>query len=297
VYDASGRLIDASQGAENSEKITLTLTAGEAIFVKVVGFDNAVNAEYALSIDVDGTLVLPDAWESNDNFATASHLDPLTQTITDLSLHSETDEDYFRWTSPASGRLTLKSTFDHDPAHVELSVYDMLHSLIGESTSKPGLAELAIDVVHGQLLYFRVANASATSLPGYELAIALAPLLHGDTDHNGQVDVTDLNAVRNHFGANGEHLAGDADFDGDVDVTDLNAVRNNFGGSLPEETMVAAVVAIGGQAERRSDVFAVDLLARIETPTHHLSDAIRDFFDARVRQHFRWRPSPGAYDV
>jgi glucose/arabinose dehydrogenase len=48
----------------------------------------------------------------------------------------------------------------------------------------------------------------------------------GDTDGNCIVDLSDLNAVRNNFGGEGE---GDADFDGDVDLKDLNAVRNNFG--------------------------------------------------------------------
>jgi len=56
----------------------------------------------------------------------------------------------------------------------------------------------------------------------------------GDTGPcDGRVDIDDLNAVRNHFGAMGDPdgtLAGDAfPFDGLVNIDDLNAVRNNFG--------------------------------------------------------------------
>jgi hypothetical protein len=50
--------------------------------------------------------------------------------------------------------------------------------------------------------------------------------LTGDTDGDGDVDLTDLNNVRNNFGGAG---LGDTDSDGDVDLSDLNNVRNNFG--------------------------------------------------------------------
>jgi hypothetical protein len=54
--------------------------------------------------------------------------------------------------------------------------------------------------------------------------------LLGDTNGDGQVDIVDLNNVRNNFGGLG---LGDTDGDGDVDIHDLNNVRNNFGTSLP----------------------------------------------------------------
>lgn len=263
IYDATGQEIDSSQGVDNFEAVTVTLAAGEMIFVQVIGFDGAVNADYALTIDAGGAFTLPDAQEVNDSFAAATHLDPLVQTIADLNLHSKTDQDFFRWTSPTSGRLNVQSLFEPQ-GNAAIEAYDMLHTLIGASTSEPGLAELAIDVVHGQLLYFRVANPDAMSLPYYELSIALAPLLPGDTDHNGRVDVTDLNAVRNNFGADGTHLSGDADFDGDVDVSDLNAIRNNFGRSLAGEMMANV-----GQyaAPLNHDYLARDVLASIPVAT------------------------------
>jgi len=52
----------------------------------------------------------------------------------------------------------------------------------------------------------------------------------GDTDGDGDVDITDLNNVRNNFGSQGNPVVGDTSpFDGDVNITDLNNVRNNFG--------------------------------------------------------------------
>lgn len=52
----------------------------------------------------------------------------------------------------------------------------------------------------------------------------------GDTNADGQVNLADLNNVRNNFGGVG---LGDANSDGKVDLQDLNAVRNNFGATTP----------------------------------------------------------------
>ncbi len=70
----------------------------------------------------------------------------------------------------------------------------------------------------------------------------------GDTDGDGDVDLTDLNNVRNNFGSVG---LGDTDDDNDVDLTDLNNVRNNFGAaganSVPEPASWA-LLAVSGLA-------------------------------------------------
>lgn len=62
----------------------------------------------------------------------------------------------------------------------------------------------------------------------------------GDTNDDGQVNLDDLNNVRNFFGGGAE---GDADGDGDTDLDDLNAVRNNFGqGGAPANSTLASPV-------------------------------------------------------
>lgn len=59
----------------------------------------------------------------------------------------------------------------------------------------------------------------------------------GDTDEDGDVDLDDLNNVRNHFGSI-ESPIGDTDGDRDVDLDDLNSVRNHFGASTPGGRLV-----------------------------------------------------------
>ena len=77
----------------------------------------------------------------------------------------------------------------------------------------------------------------------------------GDTDGDGDVDLDDLNNVRNNFGGEG---SGDTDGDNDVDLDDLNNVRNNFGAgpanAVPEPgtfVLGLSMLALGGLWARR----------------------------------------------
>jgi len=84
------------------------------------------------------------------------------------------------------------------------------------------------------------------------------PTVPGDTDGDRDVDLDDLNNVRNNFGTDNPP-AGDTDADGDVDLDDLNAVRNNFGAagsqSVPEPASVwltlAGLSALGAMRLRQ----------------------------------------------
>ncbi len=73
----------------------------------------------------------------------------------------------------------------------------------------------------------------------------------GDTNGDGDVNLDDLNNVRNNFGATGPvgSTPGDAfPFDGVVDLDDLNGVRNNFGFVSPSpvpEPGTFALLAFG----------------------------------------------------
>jgi glucose/arabinose dehydrogenase/PKD repeat protein len=60
----------------------------------------------------------------------------------------------------------------------------------------------------------------------------------GDTNCDGEVDLDDLNNVRNNFGATGPGVLGDTNGDDTVDLDDLNNVRNNFGASAPAPVTV-----------------------------------------------------------
>ena len=83
--------------------------------------------------------------------------------------------------------------------------------------------------------------------------------LHGDTDGNRTVDITDFNALASHFDPTGDGdplngpfwNEGNFDGDGDTDITDFNLLATNFapGGystsAIPEpSTMLLAALAL-----------------------------------------------------
>ena len=80
----------------------------------------------------------------------------------------------------------------------------------------------------GATLYYTAGPGLDARLDIWEVPISIVLPTLGDTDDDGDVDIDDLNNVRNNFGGNG---LGDTDSDGDVDIDDLNAVRNHFGAS------------------------------------------------------------------
>jgi hypothetical protein len=66
-----------------------------------------------------------------------------------------------------------------------------------------------------------------------DLRLLVSPGLTGDTDKDGDVDLDDLNNVRNHFDETGENIPGDTvPYDGVVDLIDLNRVYDNYGASI-----------------------------------------------------------------
>ncbi len=71
-------------------------------------------------------------------------------------------------------------------------------------------------------------NADNVEGDNYVFAFTAVTCGLGDTNCDGEVDIIDLNNVRNNFGGTG---LGDTDGDNVVGIQDLNNVRNNFGGT------------------------------------------------------------------
>jgi hypothetical protein len=102
-------------------------------------------------------------------------------------------------------------------------------SPIEEGMNAPALAITTFQgslVVGGQ---FSVAGAEPASGLARFSAAAPLPECPGDTNGDGTVNFTDLNAVLSTFGQIGDAPAGDVNGDGAVNFADLNLVLSNFG--------------------------------------------------------------------
>lgn len=79
---------------------------------------------------------------------------------------------------------------------------------------------------------FGVQTVTITRVRIVGTAVVL-PIYYGDTDMDGDVDLTDLAILLTNFGSTQFRLWGDGDFDGDedVDLTDLAVLLSSFGRS------------------------------------------------------------------
>lgn len=99
----------------------------------------------------------------------------------------------------------------------------------------------------------------ATNTQDFSALREIDVTVEGDTDGDDDVDLDDLNNVRNNFGAVGAGVVGDTNNDAVVDLDDLNNVRNNFGATAgggqaapePAGLLLAGIGMLGLLLRRR----------------------------------------------
>jgi hypothetical protein len=108
-------------------------------------------------------------------------------------------------------------------------------------------------------------------------------VLHGDTNFDAQVDITDLNNVRNNFGGYG---LGDANGDHYVGIDDLNAVRNNFGATIAAPSPVRLIDSLSASPDASP-------LAEQFAKSRARQDAVDRIHEAEAVAWQRWQDATG----
>lgn len=108
-----------------------------------------------------------------------------------------------------------------------------LDAAIGNDRVSLTLSDAIVDLDDGLALDGEWINAesafpSGDATAGGEFVFGFR-VLPGDIDQTGEVDLADLNFVRNNFGELTSNIFGDLSGSGAIDLSDLNSVRNNFG--------------------------------------------------------------------
>jgi len=162
---------------------------------------------------------------------------------------------FYRFTAPANatGTLTVTVTPGEESFTFNTAAYlfdDAGNELARGTLGGAGFADIAVfdSVIPGTEYFLSVLSHDYATIGTFNVDIDFdVSGVLGDTDGDGDVDIADLNNVRNDFGCTlPARCVGDADGDGDTDVMDLNAVRNNFGTDVSEPTPVPLAIAIGG---------------------------------------------------
>jgi surface-anchored protein len=167
---------------------------------------------------------------------------PIRWSLTGL-LEGPADGEFSLWQTDIFGSpLALFATSDGIDEEDEFVQGVGGHDHFNWGFTQPGVYRVELSAEGTHVTDGLVTGAGIfTFLVGNETSI-VDPDLPGDTDGDGDVDLDDLNNVRNHFGESGVPVLGDtAPFDGQVNLDDLNNVRNNFGAAapVPESSSVA----------------------------------------------------------
>jgi hypothetical protein len=189
------------------------------------------------------------------------------------------DIDWYRFEAVAGQRLHVETEL---PPLAVVTRLNMLDSAVDLFDSSGNLvanndnraagdpsSSLNYVVPTSGVYYVRVRSAQGSG--EYVLRVGDAtPGTPGDTDGDGDVDLTDLNNVRNGFGGTG--LGDTYPYDGVVGLADLNAVRNYFGTSAPAPVTRPTVVPLP-RFTASSDV-ELPLRSAASVPLKQASDAL-----------------------
>lgn len=158
--------------------------------VEQVVIDAPVSGTYTIRIGQTGALqgltqnfslllsarqILPDAFEDNDTLATATVLgsEPAI-TLRDLTIDSDTDVDFFKYTAHDTGKLIVRALFTDADGNLDFRVRDASGDIIATASSTTDNEELSLPVV-AQQMYFVEVFSPDNSANFYDLEIENFP--------------------------------------------------------------------------------------------------------------------------
>lgn len=241
VLDDEGRELAANDDAFRAgldSYIECHVPAAGTYYVGVSGFDNfdydptvpgsgsrGSAGPYSLTIElypIDSSIA-PDRYEPNDDFAQAFDFGVVEgeKVASELTIHSETDEDFFQFATTATGTDShyVAIDFSHDDGDLALSLYDRERVRIDRSWSVTDGEHISLAGLAAGTYYVRVDGSSGDTSHWYELAIS-APVPEASIPsdryepNNGVALATDLGAIQGHLAIDGLtiHSATDEDF-------------------------------------------------------------------------------------
>ena len=122
----------------------------------------------------------PDRFESNDSSATAVNLDTvpfhlsnqLSQEHPGLSIHNDTDQDWFRYTAPENGQLIVDVQFRHALGDLDVQLFDKALTELAHAKTQSDNEQIVYPVTAEQVVYIKVFGFRGATYPDYELIVS-----------------------------------------------------------------------------------------------------------------------------
>ncbi|WP_179051975.1 pre-peptidase C-terminal domain-containing protein [Nostoc sp. TCL26-01] len=192
LYDNSGTLKGTSDLNSNRERISLKGLVAGTYYVKVYGkTTTTTNPNYSLIIDAPQ---IPESdWidqksatkNFNDTRTTAYDLREIdgSLTLSGLSIHPNTDQDWFKFNLNKMGVAgqAVRIDFNHFEGDLKLELFDTNGNSLGLSNTTKNFEEISLTGKNAGTYYVKVSGASSTaSNPEYSLTVDATPQARPD---------------------------------------------------------------------------------------------------------------------
>ena len=156
VYDSTGlELLTSSLTETDDERVSLEVVAGDQYLVRVFGADSATHPGYQLDFFIE---TAQDRFEPNNEQSQAFDLVTGDVIFDDLSIHVDEDEDWFQWTSPLGGVMSVRISSDDFFSDLDLELYDSDGDFLDASTGLDSNETITYLTERGETVLIRVVS-------------------------------------------------------------------------------------------------------------------------------------------
>lgn len=120
----------------------------------------------------------PDVYEPNDTLATAARLTGRSPSLTGLSLHSNSDVDFFRYVAEGTSMATYSVQFNHANGNIDLELLDATGRVLARSASSTNSESITHQAEAGAVYFLKVLG---TANSNYNLQITGPEAIKPDT--------------------------------------------------------------------------------------------------------------------
>ncbi|MDB9862585.1 clostripain-related cysteine peptidase [Litorivicinus sp.] len=130
LQDANGMVINSSTSSSNQEIVTGDSLESGFYYLRVFGYGGDTSPDYSIRTvaSEEELSSSADAYEKNENFLDAYSLGLVTgdssNVVSNATIHSSTDEDFFSFTITDEQNLGLEVLFSHSDADLDIELLD-----------------------------------------------------------------------------------------------------------------------------------------------------------------------------
>jgi hypothetical protein len=261
LYDKNGNELATSAGSSNIEEVSLAGRPADTYYIKVYGFNGAINPHYSFTVwapppddAFDTKAPPPHTLPGNNTPATATDLGTLTAGKQGQWKQLRAyDLDWYKFTIPtgAVAQDLVKIDFDHTAGNIDLFLFDATgKTLLGSSTGTGDEESISLGGLRAGTYTVMVCPIGGARNPNYTLSIDGPPKDDSFENNNTMQKAADLGSLTGNktvsglrlldddwykFGMSGYGSAGDfveADFlnsAGDLDLELYDELGNQVG--------------------------------------------------------------------